>query len=211
MVGADGSGRRLLWDSLAKTGATAAGLGPALQWSSDGKSIHLVVDVGKTQDKPTAEKSELWNVPADGSAPSRLAEIGGPSPFMTLAPGATGAALFLTPANQAEQNPRLAASLPPFTAATTLLTIDSTVLGVPPGKQPEIDRVPVPSISPDAKTIAMQVVPKQGQAMLLLQSTEGGLLERLHIPLVSPAAVKTPVKKTVTPRRRAGSRRYRRR
>ena len=211
VVGADGADRRLLWDSTAKAGATAAGLGPALQWSTDGKAIILVVDVGKSQDKPTAEKSELWNVPADGGAPTRLAEIGGPSPFMTIAPGATGAALFLTPANQAEQNPRLAASLSPFAATKMLLTVDSAVLGVPAGKQPEIDRVPVPSISPDAKTIAMQVVPKKGTALLLLQSVEGGLLERLPIPLVSPAAQTTPAKKTVTPRRRTGSRRSRRR
>jgi len=190
VISADGSVRRVLWGPSRKE--ILAKAGPDPQWTPDGKSVLTFVDVASMQGaEGRPDRCELWSAPLSGE-PRRLAEIPGPSPFLTLATHRMG--FFMAP-KTGEENPRLALLAPPYGQPRELVTVTQQMFGVKPGQKANMDAVPIPAVAPDGKWVALSYVPDQGAAQLVLFPTDGGAPQRTLIPLPAPAKPAKPVKK----------------
>lgn len=202
VISADGTGHRVLWES--KTRGKLAPFGPAPRWSSDGKSIFVLVD---GEAKPGVDRPDncvLWSVPVDGGEPKMVAPVPGPGPFVTLTPNATALTFFFAPKSDTETAPTLAWATAPFSELKSLHLLDTKATGLPEGG--DVERFPIPDISPDGRSIAIAIMPKKGKSSLVLASADGGPIERFVIPVAAPAAATTakkPVAKKPAPRRSA--------
>lgn len=203
VISADGTGHRVLWN--AKERGPLAMLGPGPRWSSDGKSILMLVDGPKTADGGMPENCTLWSVPVDGREPTEVGIVPGPSPFVTLNPHGTALTFFLAPKTKDEVAPTLASAVAPFSEPKSLHLLDAKLTGLAEGT--DVDRFPIPDISPDGQQIAVALIPKKGQASLLLTSAAGGPMERFNIPApvgavpTKPAVKKPAAKKPVAKKR----------
>ncbi|MGV3721908.1 MAG: hypothetical protein ACO1SX_13425, partial [Actinomycetota bacterium] len=76
----------------------------------------------------------------------------------------------------------------------SLHLLDAKATGMAEGG--DVERFPIPDISPDGRSVAIAVMPKKGKSSLVLASADGGALQRFEIPLAAPtAAVKKPAPK----------------
>jgi dipeptidyl aminopeptidase/acylaminoacyl peptidase len=206
VVNADGSGHQVLWEANRKERIAPLGIDP--QWSTDGKSLFVLVDLPgpNPAQKGPSEKCELWSVPLSGGA-ARVVEVPGPSPFVTMA--ADQAAFFFAPKDMNEKTPRLGLLAPPYSAPKQLVQLTEQMFGG--GKENAVDTIPVPALSPDGKWVALSVVPEKGTARLALFSTAGGAPQVQPIPLpaapapaAKPAPKKTPAGKPAPKKKPTG-------
>jgi len=179
VVNADGTGLRRLWETAGEDG-TLATLGPPPQWSPDGRSLRVLVDMAKKPGEVFPEHSEVWQVPLEGGKPARYSTLRAPSPFLTLGPG--GAAFFFTPKNENEQDPMLGFATADLKSTREIVRLTAATFGAEKGA--EVETMPVPSISPDGSRIALAYLPKGTKPILLLHGTApGSKLEKIDLPL----------------------------
>lgn len=197
VVRPDGSGRRVLWN--ARERGPLAALGPSPRWSADGKSVLVLVDGEKKADFGIPDTCALWSIPVDGGEPRQVAPIPGPSPFATLTPHATAMTFFFAPRTPDESVPTLGVAAAPFAEPKSLHRLDRKLVGIAEGE--DVDRFPIPDISPDGKHVAVAIIPKKSPATLLLAGTGGEQLERIPIPRPVVPTVKKPAPKKPEPRK----------
>jgi hypothetical protein len=204
VVNADGTGLKRLWETGGPTG-TLATLGPLPQWTPDGASLRVFVDLDQKPGELFPEKCEVWVVPVAGGAPARYASVPAPSPFLTHGPG--GAAFFFAPKTPDEQDPLLGAVGADLKSPRQLIRLTSQMLGTPKGA--EVESIPVPSISPDGSRVALAFLPKGSKPLLVLHGTApGSKLEKIPLPLPVVGALpagnpKVPARPTPAPKKPA--------
>lgn len=191
VISADGSGHRVLWES--KTRGNLAAFGPAPRWSSDAKSVYVLVEGEKKPGGDRPDTCVLWSVPVDGSEPRMVAPVPGPGPFVTLTPNAGAMTFFFAPKSEMEAAPTLAWAAAPFSELKSLSLLDAKSTGMADGQ--DVERFPIPDISPDGKNVGIAIYPKKGKNYLLLASADGGPLQRYAIPTTAPVVAKKPVAK----------------
>lgn len=207
VVNADGSGAKVLWPETRPD--ILAALGPRPEWAADSKSLMLATDNPPPMGDPQAfgggpsQTGKLWSVPLEGE-PKVLGELPGPTLFSHFSGGRV--AFFKAPKDMNEKDPRLTILAPPYDAAKEILQIPPAMVGVKPGQQPEVDAFPVPTLSPDGKTVALLFAQKSGPVKLVLFPTNGDKPSSLDVPLKLPTALvkpKAPAKKPVKPAAKA--------
>ncbi len=196
VVSVEGGESRTLWDITNKL--RLAPMGPLPEWAPDSKSLAVIAAEEKQegQPDPSERRCELWKTPLDGT-PSRLAMVPGPFPFMDVRNGRI-AYLFPDETDGPKQALPVQLLAPPYESSRTIATLTPTTLSQPKGKSMKADNLPIPSLSPDGKWVALPVVFENGPAYLLLVSTESGKpVRRVTIPVQAPASNVNPA-----PRRR---------
>lgn len=187
------------------------GIARAPMWSPDGKSLVVLVEARPTETSPDgkpnqtniklAETCELWKVPLTEGAPEKLADIPGPSIFVSLTPDLRRAA-FAT----GKDGEEFKFSLMDLPAGPTRVLYRF----LPPTQKqegaPDLDlTIITPSLSPDTRTVSLILPPGvegSRQTRLVLIPAGGGAPS--FVPLSVPAAEKaeTPARPVPGARRR---------